>query len=149
MELIEIGGLLLFIMLLLLSGGVWIAMTLAIVSALTGIPVRSDVAMTGEITLRGRVLHIGGLKEKLLAAHRGGVKKVIIPRENEKDLHEIPKNVLEQLTVVPVDHVDTVLFHALAWEGTDELHGKLKSASELAGMNASQRSAQGNESIRH
>jgi ATP-dependent Lon protease len=126
-----------------------ITMATALVSALTKRPVSREIAMTGEITLRGRVLPIGGLKEKLLAAHRGGVKKVIIPRENEKDLHEIPKNVLEQLTVVPVDHVDSVLFHALAWEGTDELHGKLKSASELAGMNAAQRSAQGNETIRH
>jgi ATP-dependent Lon protease len=126
-----------------------ITMATALVSALTKRPVSREIAMTGEITLRGRVLPIGGLKEKLLAAHRGGVKKVIIPRENEKDLHEIPKNVLEQLTVVPVDHVDSVLFHALAWQGTDELHGKLKSASELAGVNTAQRSVQANESIRH
>lgn len=126
-----------------------ITMATALVSALTKRPVSREIAMTGEITLRGRVLPIGGLKEKLLAAHRGGVKKVIIPRENEKDLHEIPKNVLEQLTVVPVDHVDSVLFHALAWEGTDELHGKLKSASELAGVSTAQRSVQANESIRH
>ena len=74
-----------------------IAMCTALVSALTKVPVRSDVAMTGEITLRGQVLPIGGLKEKLLAAHRGGIKTVIIPEENEKDLAEIPKNVTESL----------------------------------------------------
>jgi ATP-dependent Lon protease len=73
---------------------------------------------------------------------------VIIPRENEKDLHEIPKNVLEKLTVVPVDHVDSVLFHALAWTGTDELQDKLKSASELANLNAAQR-AEASEALRH
>jgi ATP-dependent Lon protease len=125
-----------------------ITMATALVSALTKRPVSRDIAMTGEITLRGRVLPIGGLKEKLLAAHRGGVKKVIIPRENEKDLHEIPKNVLEKLTVVPVDHVDSVLFHALAWTGTDELQDKLKSASELANLNAAQR-AEASEALRH
>lgn len=125
-----------------------ITMATALVSALTKRPVSREIAMTGEITLRGRVLPIGGLKEKLLAAHRGGVKKVIIPRENEKDLHEIPKNVLEKLTVVPVDHVDSVLFHALAWTGTDELQDRLKSASELASLNASQR-VQANDSLRH
>jgi len=125
-----------------------ITMATALVSALTKRPVSRDIAMTGEITLRGRVLPIGGLKEKLLAAHRGGVKKVIIPRENEKDLHEIPKNVLEKLTVIPVDHVDSVLFHALAWTGTDELQDKLKSASELANLNAAQR-AEASEALRH
>ncbi|MBM3382890.1 MAG: endopeptidase La [Betaproteobacteria bacterium] len=125
-----------------------ITMATALVSALTKRPVSRDIAMTGEITLRGRVLPIGGLKEKLLAAHRGGVKKVIIPRENEKDLHEIPKNVLEKLTVVAVDHVDTVLFHALAWTGSDELQDKLKSASEIATLNASARPTTG-ETLRH
>jgi ATP-dependent Lon protease len=125
-----------------------ITMATALVSALTKRPVSRDIAMTGEITLRGRVLPIGGLKEKLLAAHRGGVKKVIIPRENEKDLHEIPKNVLEKLTVVPVDHVDSVLFHALAWTGTDELQDKLKSASEIATLNANARSSTA-DTLRH
>jgi ATP-dependent Lon protease len=125
-----------------------ITMATALVSALTKRPVSRDIAMTGEITLRGRVLPIGGLKEKLLAAHRGGVKKVIIPRENEKDLHEIPKNVLEKLTVVPVDHVDSVLFHALAWTGTDELQEKLKSASEIATLNAAQRTSAA-DTLRH
>ena len=77
------------------------------------IPVRSDVAMTGEITLRGEVLPIGGLKEKLLAAHRGGISKVLIPQENEKDLAEIPKNIKDKLTIVPVKWIDQVLEHAL------------------------------------
>ena len=79
-----------------------IGMVTSIVSTLTGIPVRADVAMTGEVTLRGRVLPIGGLKEKLLAALRGGIKKVLIPEENEKDLAEIPANVKEGLEIVPV-----------------------------------------------
>jgi len=83
------------------------------VSVLTGIPVRADVAMTGEITLRGRILPIGGLKEKLLAAHRGGIETVIIPDENEKDLAEIPKNVTESLAIKPVRWIDEVLDIAL------------------------------------
>jgi ATP-dependent Lon protease len=90
-----------------------ITMCTSLVSALTRRPVRRDVAMTGEITLRGRVLPIGGLKEKMLAAHRGGIRKVIIPKENEKDLKEIPKVVTRQMTVVPVEHMDEVLGHAL------------------------------------
>ena len=89
------------------------AMTLAIVSALTGIPVRSDVAMTGEITLRGEVTAIGGLKEKLLAALRGGIKTVLIPEENVKDLQEIPDNVKANLEIVPVRWLDKVLEIAL------------------------------------
>jgi ATP-dependent Lon protease len=90
-----------------------VGMCTALVSALTDIPVRSDVAMTGEITLRGEVLPIGGLKEKLLAAHRGGIGKVLIPEENEKDLAEIPKNIKDKLTIVPVKWIDEVLEHAL------------------------------------
>ena len=90
-----------------------IAMCTSIVSALTGIPVRKDVAMTGEITLRGRVLPIGGLKEKLLAALRAGIKKVMIPEENVKDLAEIPDNVKSGLEIVPVARMDDVLQHAL------------------------------------
>jgi ATP-dependent Lon protease len=90
-----------------------VGMVTSIVSALTNNPVRKDVAMTGEVTLRGRVLAIGGLKEKLLAAHRGGIKTVFIPQENEKDLEEIPANILEQLEVIPVDHVDQILPKAL------------------------------------
>jgi ATP-dependent Lon protease len=85
------------------------AMTTAFVSALTGIPVRHDVAMTGEITLRGEVTGIGGLKEKLLAAHRGGIKTVLIPEENVKDLQEIPENVKNHLEIVPVKWIDKVL----------------------------------------
>jgi ATP-dependent Lon protease len=90
-----------------------VAMCTALVSALTRIPVRSDVAMTGEITLRGRVLPIGGLKEKLLAAHRGGVGTVIIPEENRKDLADIPSNVTESLQIRPVKWIDEVLDIAL------------------------------------
>jgi ATP-dependent Lon protease len=90
-----------------------IAMCTALVSALTKVPVRSEVAMTGEITLRGRVLPIGGLKEKLLAAHRGGITTVIIPEENRKDLAEIPKNVTESLKIMPVRWIDEVLDIAL------------------------------------
>jgi ATP-dependent Lon protease len=90
-----------------------IAMVTSIVSVLTGIPVRRDIAMTGEITLRGRVLPIGGLKEKLLAALRGGLKTVLIPKENEKDLAEIPDNVKRGLKILPMNSVDDVLHTAL------------------------------------
>ncbi len=90
-----------------------IGMFTTIVSVLTGIPVRSDVAMTGEITLRGRILPIGGLKEKLLAAHRGGIKTVLIPSENEKDLTEIPDNVKAGINIIAVETVDDVLNYAL------------------------------------
>src|SRR3979490_3453630 len=86
-----------------------IGMTTAMVSVLTGIPVRADVAMTGEITLRGEVLPIGGLKEKLLAAHRGGIKLVLIPEENVKDLTDIPDNVKNNIEIVPVRGIDEVL----------------------------------------
>jgi ATP-dependent Lon protease len=94
-----------------------ICMATAIASALTKRPVNRDVAMTGEVTLRGRVLPIGGLKEKVLAAHRGGITKIIIPKENEKDLDELPKNIMKDLEIVPVEHMDSVLMHAIAWEG--------------------------------
>jgi ATP-dependent Lon protease len=90
-----------------------VAMITSIVSALTGIAVRKEVAMTGEISLRGRVLPIGGLKEKLLAALRGGLKTVLIPKENERDLPEIPDNVKKGLEIVPVSTVDEVLARAL------------------------------------
>jgi ATP-dependent Lon protease len=90
-----------------------IGLVTSIVSTLTGVPVRKDVAMTGEVTLRGRVLPIGGLKEKLLAALRGGITTVLIPAENEKDLAEIPANIREGLTIIPVAHVDEVLKLAL------------------------------------
>jgi ATP-dependent Lon protease len=105
-----------------------IGMVTAIISTLTGIPVRRDVAMTGEVTLRGRVLPIGGLKEKLLAALRGGITKVLIPAENEKDLREIPASITDGLTIMPVSHVDEVLKEALVdpveaidWTEADEL----------------------------
>lgn len=93
-----------------------IAMVTSMVSVLTGIAVRRDIAMTGEVTLRGRVLPIGGLKEKLLAALRGGIKTVLIPKDNEKDLAEIPDNVTSELEIIPVQDVDTVLGHALVSE---------------------------------
>jgi ATP-dependent Lon protease len=88
-------------------------MVTSIVSVVTQIPVRKDIAMTGEVTLRGNVLPIGGLKEKLLAALRGGITTVLIPEENQKDLPEIPDNVKEGLTIIPVSHVSEVLEHAL------------------------------------
>jgi ATP-dependent Lon protease len=88
-------------------------MVTSIVSVLTGIPVRRDIAMTGEITLRGRILPIAGLKEKLLAALRGGLRTVLIPKENEKDLAEIPDNVKRSLTIIPMGSVDELLRHAL------------------------------------
>ena len=110
-----------------------IAMVTGIVSVLTDIPVRNDIAMTGEVTLRGRVLPIGGLKEKLLAALRGGVKTVLIPKENEKDLADIPDNVKSALEIIPVEHVSEVLTHALTkkikpvkWTSSDE--------AQLAGL---------------
>ncbi|MEL7535642.1 MAG: endopeptidase La [Pseudomonadota bacterium] len=90
-----------------------VGMCTALVSALTGISVKADVAMTGEITLRGEVLPIGGLKEKLLAAHRGGISTVVIPEQNEKDLSEIPKNIKDKLTIIPVKWIDQVLEIAL------------------------------------
>lgn len=84
-------------------------MAVALVSALTGAPVRRDVAMTGEITLRGRVLPIGGLKEKTMAAFRSGIKTVVIPADNEKDLEEIDQTVRRSLVFIPAEHMDTVL----------------------------------------
>lgn len=97
------------------------AITTSIVSAVTRLPVKRTVAMTGEITLRGRVLEIGGLKEKVLAAHRSGIKTVIIPKENEKDVKDIPKAVLKDLKIVLVDHVDQVLVNALDIKSAKDL----------------------------
>jgi ATP-dependent Lon protease len=90
-----------------------LAMVTAIVSVLTGIPVRKDIAMTGEVSLRGNAMAIGGLKEKLLAAHRGGIKTVLIPEENVKDLQDIPENVKNHLEIVPVRWIERVLEIAL------------------------------------
>ncbi len=104
-----------------------VGMVTAMISTLTAVPVRRDVAMTGEVTLRGRVLPIGGLKEKLLAALRGGIRTVLIPAENEKDIAELPATVKEGLEIVPVFHVDEVLaralaepLHAIEWTEADE-----------------------------
>ena len=114
-----------------------IAMVTAIVSVMTGIPARRDVAMTGEITLRGRVLPIGGLKEKLLAALRGGIKTVLIPEDNAKDLAEIPDNVKSGLEIIPVSRMDEVLVHALTrkptaidWTEPEQQDGAKPAAAE-------------------
>ena len=93
-----------------------IGMVTSIVSAISNNPVRKDVAMTGEVTLTGQVLPIGGLKEKLLAAHRAGVKKVLIPKENEKDLVDVPKKVREDIKIIPVENADEVIKMALIKE---------------------------------
>jgi ATP-dependent Lon protease len=98
-----------------------IALTTSIVSAITKIPVKRTVAMTGEVSLRGRVMAIGGLKEKTLAAHRGGIKMIICPKENEKDLKDIPKEVMKDLKVILVDHVDQVLINALDVKNPKEI----------------------------
>jgi len=122
-----------------------VGMVTSIVSTLTGIAVRPDVAMTGEVTLRGRVLAIGGLKEKLLAALRGGIKTVLIPEENVKDLAEIPANVKEGLEIVPVSHVDQVLAIALVeapvaieWTEADDLASQPGAAHPAANPSAAE-----------
>ena len=107
-----------------------IAMTVAMVSALTGLPVRLDTAMTGELSLRGRVLPIGGLKEKLLAAHRRGIARVLIPKKNVKDLEDVPAYILDALEVIPVDHMDRVLKEALATSGVAKLFGTYSKQDE-------------------
>jgi ATP-dependent Lon protease len=110
-----------------------IGMCTALVSALTGIPVKADVAMTGEITLRGQVLPIGGLKEKLLAAHRGGIKTVLIPDENRRDLKEIPDNIKADLSIIPVKWIDEVLSVALVEQPKPLTESEVKEiASETA-----------------
>ena len=93
-----------------------IGMVTSIVSSITGISVRRDVAMTGEVTLTGQVLPIGGLKEKLLAAHRAGIKEVLIPKENEKDLVDMPKKIIDDIKITPVENADQVLKVALTKE---------------------------------
>jgi len=116
------------------SAGITMATTM--VSALARIPVRKDVAMTGEITLRGRVLPIGGLKEKAMAAHRGGIKTILIPKENKKDVREIPKKVRDQLRIVPVEHMDEGLREALVLENPDAF---FKRAEEVARREAAEK----------
>jgi ATP-dependent Lon protease len=120
-----------------------IGMVTSIVSTLSGATVRPDVAMTGEVTLRGRVLAIGGLKEKLLAALRGGIKTVLIPEENVKDLAEIPDNIKEGLEIIAVSHVDEVLEHALTelplpieWTEADDLASQPGVGAPVAGSAA-------------
>ena len=91
-------------------------MVTSIVSSITNIPVKRDVAMTGEVTLTGQVLPIGGLKEKLIAAHRAGIKEVLIPKENEKDLVDMPKKIIDEIKIIPVEYADEVLKIALTKE---------------------------------
>ena len=116
-----------------------IGMVTSIVSSITNIPVRRDIAMTGEVTLTGQVLPIGGLKEKLLAAHRAGIKKVLIPMENKKDLAEVPKTILDTMKIIPVKSVDEVLKVALTkplkrveWVEVDQISNKEKIKKELS-----------------
>ena len=103
-----------------------IALTTSIVSAITKIPVKRTVSMTGEVSLRGKVLEIGGLKEKVMSAHRGGIKTIICPKENEKDLKDIPKEVMKDLKIILVDHVDQVLVNALDIKGPRELFKNMR-----------------------
>jgi ATP-dependent Lon protease len=103
-----------------------IALTTSIVSAITKIPVKRTVSMTGEVSLRGKVLEIGGLKEKVMAAHRGGIKTIICPKENESDLKEIPKEILKDLKIILVDHVDQVLVNALDIKGPRDLFKNMR-----------------------
>ena len=125
-----------------------LAMVTAIVSVLTGIPVRKDIAMTGEVTLRGNASAIGGLKEKLLAALRGGITTVLIPEENEKDLPEIPDNVKEGLTIIPVSHVSEVLEHALVSK-PESIEWDEVAEEEAAAAKASLESGKGSGAVAH
>jgi ATP-dependent Lon protease len=109
-----------------------ISMCTSLVSALTKRAVYRDIAMTGEITLRGRVLPIGGLKEKIIAAHRGGIKKILIPKENEKDLRDVPNSISKQLEIVPVEHMDEVLGYALIQEEGEAIFKKVDIPFEMA-----------------
>ena len=113
-----------------------ISMCTSLVSALTKRAVYRDIAMTGEITLRGRVLPIGGLKEKIIAAHRGGIKKVLIPKENEKDLRDVPRSISKQLKIVPVEHMDQVLGYAMIHDAGEELFKQVDIPFEIAAENS-------------
>jgi len=112
-----------------------ISMCTSLVSALAKIPVHRKIAMTGEITLRGRILPIGGLKEKIIAAHRGGIEKVLIPKENEKDLKDVPKSISNQLEIVTVEHMDEVLTHAMVMHDGDTLFRKVDIPFEMSSEN--------------
>jgi len=109
-----------------------ITLATALVSALTRSPIRNDLAMTGEITLRGRVLPIGGLKEKVLAAHRGGIKTILMPKDNAKDIEEIPPQIMKGITLIQVEHMDEVLKHALVLTNPDTFFKTVKEDSDLA-----------------
>jgi ATP-dependent Lon protease len=113
-----------------------ISMCTSLVSAITKRAVHRDIAMTGEITLRGRVLPIGGLKEKIIAAHRGGIKKILIPKENEKDLRDVPNSISKQLEIITVEHMDEVLGYALIQEEGDVLFKKVDIPFEIAAENS-------------
>jgi ATP-dependent Lon protease len=108
-----------------------IALMTSLASLITGIPVDSKLAMTGEVTLRGAVTPVGGVKEKVLAAHRAGIRKIILPAENEKDLKELPEEIRNDLTVIPADHISTVLKEALGLDiGTEVINnGKIEGIS--------------------
>ena len=121
-----------------------VTMATAMISALVRVPVRKDLAMTGEITLRGRVLPIGGLKEKALAAHRGGIKTIMIPKENAKDVREIPMKIRRELTIIPVEHVDEVLRHALVLADPDAFFRKVEPEGPLTGVKPPAIEAPGN-----
>jgi ATP-dependent Lon protease len=124
-----------------------ITMATALVSALTKIPVRKDIAMTGEITLRGRVLPIGGLKEKSLAAHRADIRKLIIPKENEKDIEEIPKSIVDELTIYTVEHLDEVLRYALELNDVDEFFAKARTEAEQGGGQSEPSASEGQHAL--
>ena len=126
-----------------------VAMVTSIISAVTGIEVRRDVAMTGEITLRGRVLAIGGLKEKLLAAQRGGLKTVLIPKDNEKDLAEIPDNAKAALTIIPVAMVDEVLSNALVREPVPFQLGEMRLEDDQAPVTVSEQAESKTDIVQH
>ena len=111
-----------------------ITLATALVSALCKVPVRNDLAMTGEITLRGRVLPISGLKEKALAAHRGGIKIILMPKENEKDIQDIPPEVLKNISLVQVEHMDDVLKRALVLDDPETTHIRGISAMQAPSM---------------
>jgi len=125
-----------------------VGMVTAIVSVLTSIPVKREVAMTGEITLRGRVLPIGGLKEKLLAALRAGVETVLIPKDNEKDLADIPDNVKCALNIIPVSNIDEVLTNALV-KMPEKIEWSLNDEAALSSMLSSQNNPLAGEASTH